>query len=1695
MNDEYNNNNGKEYNDVGSEIQNLPAIEYYNPNAEVVDKTKQSGSVPENYNDVDNKLSPEMPTKKSVEEEQKERLDRATQNQTRNNADTGLNDSTQITSNGEVVDSSSAAEAESAAGVSSAASSTSSVVSTASLTSGVTVLSACAVVAATVGAGIMHEPPKVDYSSYISGADYIDYEIAVSNMADDLEYYLAVELDNKVITEIPVEREGITKRLITGLIPDLRYDIKLVTGTGFGRSEFHTDNCYTDTKPDPEAVFKFEPKIDYENGIFDLEYNVYFSDYYGTGANTYLELYMGDNLYFVDDKLTKDSFFKGALTRLPDNVKIGAKLYSTVTHYGISELKLIGDYGYLTSYPDDFVSLDNKYKSEYTFDKSSFESSFNKSNGTNTLNINTGFKQSIDDREKYRIDIVDKFNPETVIDSKTSNEPNISFDIPAYYTSVIARFVPIKENTSNNNIKQKLADNTEFEITEVEYTFDPLFTEQEMYYFTEGYSVSSYAREDIFNADDILKAKITHYSNGVAQEPIIKEFRGIEFSAESMEIDPNLVLADVDKIKVEIYYNDILISINDFDNFNETATLGSLSIDDDGNVTIPYEISIGDNLVFDSAMASLNGVGQEIELTENKSELFIPTLLSNKINGGFEVTYKTQNGATLRKYINVDEIELNANIVVSSYITYISSELKCNLKVDTYVDDKKVNMDHNVSVYKDNFGEYIYEDVTAYEGIYFDIEGITEYDQDAGKYNYYVKYKVDGFDTDYVTLNIASNVMNMYGNTNSDLYKYSTNLKEYDSDEKTSIYYIKTKNEDGTVNYYFYSGFKEELDAQAEYKHKQRIQYSYVKDGKTCYKYGDFFTDNYYAIENVEDLNYDFKYMVFYDYDGLSYASTISDGLLYEAKEAIYDQTDTIRNEEDGKTRINFRIDLASLNGSSLAIDYNGVVHEIPIPESGTAEGEDNKGMTYYNSIYDDLLLVELEFTDKMDFSEKVPFIIFNYCPAVVKHIGKEKIINYSSLIEDVNLDICKYTGSFDVSAIDFTNEDCFKTYYDDYSGNRITLDLLDYKYTDDRDGYKLKAYYNDELVGEGQYTPGGDLNCYIAPLYDKVKLYVVEIKDMGDDSIEYKNYYIGDWQFEDRHILEGNDSIDITNTDGIQRINYTATANDASQVDGYTFTIEVDQYENGEYQNTAEVLKDATTDLSFEYDFEQNIDNFDIRIYRVGQYGGKVLVYRRSFDVPKLALNDYEYVDGENYISIPYNISLPTGATITSGTIEYGNIVENITDVSGSFNISELDSNNIYLHFAIEYELDGINYSYSNDISKELIMNIDFDYDVVNYGASSTDVKYDVSTGKAYRNYDSDEDIYYDDDNQAAPDDAIRIPLMQDFYVIEGKVVGKVGCFTVPFTSSNFELNITKSGEPIAGIEGYTDFSKDYYKLAEPTTYNGATLPEKLTLVFYHTITDYVYDSTGNRLYPDRSCELEFSITDLDSGYVRNKTVTYDPPVALNIPSRTDAFNGFSANIVKNGDKINLEVNTGFDAETYENYYYKLYVYDKLKITSNLAGNLVYESDYINLSELTIENLDNLPYEFAVDIYYKNNGQYCNYLDKSVVYTTNSVIKDTTYEYNQQNGSAIRTLELDTSMLNPNNMVVRFTSDGGNEAELDLNSTDTINFTTGTIKAETEGDSIIITISAAQYMETYGTIVINQGNDEIGYVDVTYTI
>ena len=145
MNGEYNNNNVKEYNDVGSEIQNLPAIEYYNPNAEVVDKTKQSGSVPENYNDVDNKLSPEMPAKKSVEEEQKERLDRATPNQTRNNADTGLNDSTQITSNGEVVDSSSAAEAEGAAasgsgGAAGAGGSSASVVSTASLTSGVTVL-------------------------------------------------------------------------------------------------------------------------------------------------------------------------------------------------------------------------------------------------------------------------------------------------------------------------------------------------------------------------------------------------------------------------------------------------------------------------------------------------------------------------------------------------------------------------------------------------------------------------------------------------------------------------------------------------------------------------------------------------------------------------------------------------------------------------------------------------------------------------------------------------------------------------------------------------------------------------------------------------------------------------------------------------------------------------------------------------------------------------------------------------------------------------------------------------------------------------------------------------------------------------------------------------------------------------------------------------------------------------------------------------------------------------------------------------------------------------------------------------------------------------------------------------------------------------------------------------------------------
>ena len=148
-----------------------------------------------------------------------------------------------------------------------------------------------------------------------------------------------------------------------------------------------------------------------------------------------------------------------------------------------------------------------------------------------------------------------------------------------------------------------------------------------------------------------------------------------------------------------------------------------------------------------------------------------------------------------------------------------------------------------------------------------------------------------------------------------------------------------------------------------------------------------------------------------------------------------------------------------------------------------------------------------------------------------------------------------------------------------------------------------------------------------------------------------------------------------------------------------------------------------------------------------------------------------------------------------------------------------------------------------------------------------------------------------------------------------------------------------------------------------------------------------------------------------------------------------------------------------------------------------------------MNTSEISIEGLANLPYEAVVELYYKNNGEYCSYSSKTSILVINSAITNIDYNYDMQTTTATREIELNQNMLNPENMIVEFTTTGGEEVEIDLNSYDTINFATGSVEVSLDGDSIYVRITSNDYAETSGTMIINQGNDELGYVDITYTI
>ena len=449
MKDEFNRKKEFEYNRKIKEFKRFDAIEYYKPK-EIAPLPPEIKKFKEGFNDKP------VEEKKVIKNRFDEKLEQKNQNnQSENtNADAQNGEAEGANMNGGAIDSSASTTASTA----SSASSTSTVVTAStSLAGGVSIISACAIVAATVGSTVMNAAPKVEFLEVEAGSDYLQYKIDVLELTEDTLYKVKVYNDT-FNQEYEIHEEGIQKQIVTGLIPNRRYTISVVASNDdLGDITYYTLDCYTSKLECPRAVFDINPTVSIDDGSFNLDYNVFISDYYQTGYQTYLEIYIDEELSETNRLLDEENYFRGYFNDLYEGQNIYFAAYTT--YY--DELTKIGEFGYKLTYPD--YMADEIYKSTFDFKAPVVTTS----EDSYFISIDTGFIPE-NENEGYIIDVYKTGEYDSILTNYKLNtleddlvlsfegrDQVASFNVPANLYGIDIYLTPTKEAANQKRFYAK----------------------------------------------------------------------------------------------------------------------------------------------------------------------------------------------------------------------------------------------------------------------------------------------------------------------------------------------------------------------------------------------------------------------------------------------------------------------------------------------------------------------------------------------------------------------------------------------------------------------------------------------------------------------------------------------------------------------------------------------------------------------------------------------------------------------------------------------------------------------------------------------------------------------------------------------------------------------------------------------------------------------------------------------------------------------------------------------------------------------------------------------------------------------------------------------------------------------------------------------------------------------------------------
>ena len=1022
--------------------------------------------------------------------------------------------------------------------------------SSAVLTGGVTVISAAVAVAVVgVTASIMNSAPKIESYKIVTGADYLVYEIDVrdldysnDNEHDKTEYFIRVH-NSTFVMDFPIEQEGMQTQIVTGLIPFRRYTVSVIGKSLIGNVNYYDYNVYTSKLKKPQAAFTFTPKINYKDGLYDIAYESYISDYYNTGSNTYLEVYVNDTLVVDDHDLPEDGFFKGVLTNMANGTKISAKAYTT---YYDEEDTLIGEYGYTVVHPQDFIS--QKFLSPYTFNEDSMTSSFNPNEYTYNLEVNTGFDNSDNPTEKYRIDL---YNYGELIKSETTTSEKLQFTLDSKYSYVD---VVMTEIMGDYEVSSKsIAYTMEPNLLDIEFRF---FQDEDTH-ISDDYYMEVSLNEDAFREDNPGSGKLNLVGADVPEDLTYKLTEYYLDDSEPASRTGNLSDAGGEggslqhkplaKVTLEVFAGDKVISYHEYKDEDYSIEFGQFDVDDDGKLIIPYELDAKDfNLSF--IMANFDGGYAEEYAYGTSGTIKVDSLNSKHLTDvvlTLEGRYK--DGTRTEVHVYAKDIDLDIKLVHDiTYATYELSQLYGTVQLDTYLDvdgeEKLIDFDLGIQVYKYtseynyDTGEYDWSykyvdlrDSGHYLGMHYKIETIKESENGQTTRQYY-KYKITAEDFDISNQEFEQdldyNITELLANNSSVVYQYSVAVMpdKYD-DYYKHISYVKTYNDDGTVNYYFYTDFENTSSS-----HCQRIFYVYNEGqdqatqnaGYNIANYTDYFTGKYYALENIEDRDYDFTLQILYENsDNVKYYLQDYKFRECDAKYVVDKSQSDIQlydsdeDDENDAKAISITIDYTAVDTSTLKINYNNVSYSIPfkgendsassaIEEQGKILGYrytvENTGYTIgcevYNNGYMKIGVLVNNDTTPID-SSSLPTFEARVYPNIVDKIGTSKIKNYEQLdkglmtFDPFGLSITEFNEDM-ISFSPYLNNDgiyMYASYGSIFSDDTETIRMI----VTDEDG---KVLYS----GNGTY---GSVYAYNIPPYSEtITVKIIPIKELESREI-----------------------------------------------------------------------------------------------------------------------------------------------------------------------------------------------------------------------------------------------------------------------------------------------------------------------------------------------------------------------------------------------------------------------------------------------------------------------------------------------------------------------------------------------------------------------------------------------------------------